>query len=53
MDLKENNTKSNKKPIIRYFYLITVFFSHADGLREHADFQALLYCGYSGTGMAC
>jgi len=50
MNLKENNTKSNKKPIIRYFYLITVFFLTLTGFGNMPIFKRYYIADVPGFG---
>jgi len=50
MNLKENNMKSNKKPIIRYFYLITVFFLTLTGFGNMPIFKRYYIADIPGLG---
>ena len=50
MNLKENNTKSNKKPIIHYFYLITVFFLTLTGFGNMPIFKRYYIADIPGLG---
>ena len=50
MNLKENNTKLNKKPIVRYFYLITVFFLTLTGFGNMPIFKRYYIADIPGLG---
>ena len=50
MDLKENHIKSNRKTIIQYFYLITVFFLALTGFGQMPIFKRYYIADISGLG---
>jgi len=50
MDLKENHIKSNRKPIIRYLYLITLFFLVLTGFGQMPVFKRYYIADIPGLG---
>ena len=50
MDLKENHIKSNRKTIMRYFYLITVFFLTLTGFGQMPVFKRYYIADIPGLG---
>ena len=50
MDLKENHTKSNKKTIMRYLYLITIFFLVLTGFGQMPVFKRYYIADIPGLG---
>ena len=50
MDLKENHIKSNKKTIMRYLYLITIFFLVLTGFGQMPVFKRYYIADIPGLG---
>lgn len=50
MDFKENNIESNRKTIMRYFYLITVFFLTLTGFGQMPVFKRYYIADIPGLG---
>lgn len=50
MDLKENHIKSNKKTIMRYLYLITIFFLVLTGFGQMPIFKRYYIADIPGLG---
>ena len=50
MDLKENHIKSNKKTIMRYLYLVTIFFLVLTGFGQMPVFKRYYIADIPGLG---
>ena len=50
MDLKENHINSNRKTIVRYFYLMTVFFLTLTGFGNMPIFKRYYIADIPGLG---
>ena len=50
MDMKENHIKSNKKTIMRYLYLITIFFLTLTGFGQMPVFKRYYIADIPGLG---